>query len=179
MKSFSKIFFLAFVFLALNAVASAEDDLICQLDRLLADEESASPKQFEEIRAEIEKNPDQALASLVARVNSGAMSEKNLAPYIWAMGLTKSPAAVREIIRITDSTGSKDLLQHSIQALAAIGSDQAGGYLLEKAQTSQDPMLRFDIFNALAGMRYEQAIPYTTPILEQDPDQYYSSESIP
>lgn len=155
------------------AVAEQQDPLIKDLEEIVALGEGAPDAKIKAIRNKIESSPEEALTSLLKRAKTPGLQEKDMAICIWAMGLTRSPKAVDDIIRLSSGSKSKAVLFNAYHGLANIGGKRSEEYLFEKLKDTPDPMERFDLFNLLARLKYKPAIPGTIEILKKEPAGYY------
>lgn len=157
------------------ACASGDQDnsIINDLDRLISQGESAPYTGFDAIREKIEANPDRFLPLLLAKANTPNLPEANLAVYIWALGLTKSPKAVDTIIRLSIGKKTDLLLGNVYRALAAIGDEKSGAHLFQRMKETSNSAKKYILLDFLAQIHYRPALPYTIEILKQDSKGYY------
>jgi len=146
--------------------------LMTEIDRY-AKMEGDSPSLAESIRDKIEENPAPIARLLLPRIKQTELGERRLAIYVWALGLAKDAMAVDDIISLAKSnkSGAKsDLVQIScFKALAAIGGQKPGEFLLASLDDTPDETSRFGILNLLGQMQYEPALPKTIELLKKDP----------
>lgn len=173
MKFFSGFVTVTFVVAFLSSGAIASENLIFQIETLISESEAASPEIYQNIKAEVDKDPDKALTLLLEQINSTELPDTSLAIYLWAISLTKSPKAVNEIIRVAESSPSEHVTLSARRALTGIGSVAATEYLYAEAQNEEDPTARYELLDMLATLEYEPAIPLAISILEQDPKELY------
>jgi hypothetical protein len=143
------------------------------LKDVISQGESASYDKYETIQTKIEKEPDIILPQLLSMAKNSQLSEPALAVYLWAIGLTKSPKAIEDIIELSSGKESELLIGNAYKALASIGGEKAGEHLLKRLDKTSDPMMRYTILDLLAQIQYKPALPKTIEILEQDPKQLY------
>jgi hypothetical protein len=62
---------------------------------------------------------------------------------------------------------------NTFNALAAIGGEKAGQFLLNELEKTSGQGERLEILNLLGQIEYEAALPKTIEILRKDPDKYY------
>ena len=148
------------------------DMLLADIDRYAKMEED-SPSLAESIRDRIEENPAPIAKLLLPRIKQTELGERRLAIYVWALGLTKDAMAVDDIINLakSDKPGTKSDLIHisCFKALAAIGGQKPGEFLVASLDTTPEETSRFGILNLLGQMQYAPALPKTIELLKKDP----------
>jgi HEAT repeat protein len=156
-----------------NAVGDQQNSIIKDIEEIISQGESASFKKLEVVKDKIEENPEKILPLLLKKANTSNLPEKDLAIYIWAIGLTKSPKAIDDIIKLSSGKQSEILVVNAYKALAAIGGEKSVEYLFKKLRETSDPMMRFNLLDLLAQLQYKPALPDSIEILKLDPNQYY------
>jgi HEAT repeat protein len=156
-----------------NAVGEQQNSIIKDIEEIISQGESASFTKLEAVKNKIEENPDKILPLLLKKANTPNLPETDLVIYIWAIGLTKSPKAVDDIIKLTSGKQSERLVGNAYKALATIGGERPGEYLFKKLRETSDPMMRFNLLDLLAQLQYKPALPGSIEILKLDPNQYY------
>jgi hypothetical protein len=156
-----------------NAHGNQLDSVIKDIEDIISQGESASFAKFETVRIKIEENPERILPQLLLKANNPQIAESNLAVYLWAIGLTKSPKAIDDIIKLSSGKKSESVIGNAYKALATIGGDAAGKYLFRQLNQTSDQMMRYNLLDLLAQIQYRQALPKTIDILKQDPNQFY------
>ncbi len=148
------------------------DMLLADIDRY-AKMDNDSVSLAESIRDRIEENPGPIAKALLPKMKQTELGERRLAIYVWALGLTKDPMAVDDIIGLIKSnkSGTKsDLVQIScFKALAAIGGQNPGEFLSASLDSTIEETSRFGILNLLGQMQYDPALPKTMELLKKDP----------
>ena len=178
MKPYRRLF-VSFRFVLLIQIMSSiaygnqQDPVIEDIEDIISQGESASFTKFETVKNKIEENPEKILPQLLSKASNPNLPEPNLAIYLWAIGLTKSPKAVDDIIKLSSGRESKLLAGNAYKALASIGGEKAGEYLFKQLDKTSDQMMRYNLLDLLAQMQYKPALPQTIEILRQDPSQYY------
>ena len=171
MKFYHWIFFI--VLISSNSLANQQHSVMKDLDDIISQGGSASNEEYEKIKTKIEKEPDTILPQLLSKATNPQLQESKLAIYIWAIGLTKSPKAVDEIIKLSSGKKSELVIGNSYKALASIGNEKAAEHLLKQLDQTTDQMMRYNIMDLLAQIKYSPALPKTIEILRQDPKQLY------
>lgn len=157
-----------------DAAAGKDNPVIRDLEMIISQGQPATFEKFAAIKSNIEKNPKEILDLLLAKTNSPDLPEESLAVYLWAMGMTKEPAAVDAIIRLSEGRKNEMLRQNAYRSLAMIGGDKSAEFLFRRLQeTTTEPMARYYLLDLLAQLQYLPALPATIDILQQDPDSYY------
>jgi len=127
----------------------------------------------ESIQEGIEENPSAVVEALLPRLSDAKQSERALAIYAWVLGVSKDPAATEGLIKLARETSSEWVSSNCLQALASIGDQKSGEFLVSTLDETTEEDERFSILNLLAQMQYEPALPLMAEILEKDPDEYY------
>ena len=143
------------------------DLLLADIDRY-AKMEGESPSLNDSIRERIEANPTPVVKVLLPRIKQTEMDEKKLSIYVWALGLTRNAIAVDDIIGLSKSNKSELIRISCLKALAAIGGQKAGEFLVASLDNTTEEMSRFGLLNLLGQMQYEPALPKTIEILKKD-----------
>jgi len=147
--------------------------LVVNIDKLCAMGRNAPNSLYESISDKIDSNPSEAASLLLSKVKDTKLTEIKLAIYVWALGLTRDSKAVNELITIAKKTKSKLVKDNCLRALATIGGNKAGYFLLFTLDKTKDKEMRFNILNSLSQMQFKPALPKTKEVLKQDPSQYY------
>lgn len=158
------------ILISSNTFANQQHPVMKDLEDIISQGESPS---YEIIKNKIEKEPDIILPQLLSKAKSPQLSESNLAVYLWAIGLTKSPKAIDDIIKLSSGKESELLVGNAYKALASIGGEKAAEHLLNQLDKTSDQMMRYTILDLLAQMQYKPALLKTIEILRQDPKQLY------
>jgi len=165
------LFFLA------DISAAGENQVIRDLDGIIAKGGEASFAKFEAIRKNIEKNPRETLELLLEKVNTPNLPDESLTVYLWAMGVTREPAAVEAIIGLTEGRQNEMLLKNGCRALAMIGGDRSSEFLFRRLQATPAAEERYYLLDLLAQLQYPPALPAGLEILQQDP-QNLNAQSV-
>ncbi len=164
---------LLLVYPILSVRAQSQDRF--QTDKLLVDieryakMEGDSQSLTESIRDRIEENPAPVVKALLPRIKQTEMDEKKLSVYVWALGLTRNGMAVDDIISLSKSNKSELVRISCLKALAAIGGQRPGEFLLATLDNTPEETSRFGLLNLLGQMQYEPALPKTIELLKKDP----------
>ena len=156
-----------------NAAGNQQDSVITDIEEIISQGESASLATFQRVKEKIEENPGRVLPLLISKANTPGLPETGLAIYIWAIGLTKSPKAIDDVIKLSSGKHSEILIGNTYKALASIGGEKAGEYLFNRLKETSGQRMRYYLLDCLAQIQYGQAIPETVEILEKDPERYY------
>jgi len=121
----------------------------------------------------IEEYPADISAGLLPKLSNKNLSDRQLAVYVWSLGLTKSPAAAAPVQELYQQSKSELVKGNCLRALALIGGKQSEDFLLSELRSTSDKEARFDLLNLLGQMQCEAALPAAEEILKQDPKEYY------
>lgn len=155
-----------------TAWAGQAEEVITDLDAVLAEGGSPSRSRLLSISEKIAQTPQEVLPLLLEKGSSPDLSEDGLAIVLWALGQTDSPEAVAHIIRLAEAKNTDKVLKNGYQALADIGNDDATQYLFRSLLSSSQPRMRSFLIDLLAGLRYTVALPAALEILELDPNNH-------
>jgi hypothetical protein len=155
-------------------LANETEELLSKIDQLV----QSDPKSYDHdlggmVADQVRSGSSGIETELIARLSDPANTEHQLTIYVWLLGLTRNPAVSDELIELYKKTASETVQATCLRALATIGGEESGEFLLAALATTSDKMMRFNILNMLGQMQYEKALPYTQEILEADPVQYY------
>jgi HEAT repeat protein len=154
-------------------LATETNDVLSQLDRMVSLGEKADRSLGESIADGIATNPAAVSKALVLKLNNKDLTDAQLAVYVWALGLTKDQTATSVIEGLYKQNKTELVRSNCLRALAAIGGQRAGAFLLATLDLTMDKEKRFDILNLLSQMQCEAALPRTEEVLQQDPKEYY------
>ena len=169
-------FFLLVLFIVIGSgrcIVAADITIFTDIDRLASLGNKAPETLTESIRDRIENDPSAIISSLMPKLNDAKASETQLAIYVWALGLAGDSMAVDGIIELSKHTESELVKGNCLRALATIGSQESGDFLLSTLDKTADKEMRFNILNLLSQMQHEAALPKTEEVLKQDPKQFY------
>jgi len=121
----------------------------------------------------IKKNPAEVSSALIPKLKDKNLTEKQLAVYVWALGLTRDEAAANAIKELHQQSKSDLVRGNCLRALATIGDKQAGEFILSVLDSTSNKEMRFNILNLLGQMQYEPALLKAEEILKQDPKELY------
>lgn len=122
------------------AYGNQHDSVIEDIEDIISQGESASFTKFETVKHIIEEDPENILPQLLSKASNPTLPEQNLAIYLWAIGLTKSPKAIDDIIKLSYGKESELLVGNAYKALASIGGDKVGQYLLKQRDKTSEPI---------------------------------------
>jgi len=161
------------VVMAGSAFGDQQHPVITELDTVISQGDSVSQAKLHTIKEAIEKDPEAILPQLLAIAGDPKLPEANLAVYIWAIGLTRSPEAIDDIIGLYSGKKSELVVGNAQRALAAIGGDKAGDYLFSQLDLATGQMARYSLIDLLAQIQYRPALPKAIEILQKDPGEFY------
>jgi hypothetical protein len=156
-----------------STYAAETNDVVSQIDHWVSLGEKADNSLIGSIADGIKKNPSEALNSLLPKLQDKNLTEKQVAVYIWALGLTKDEGAVNTIMEVYQKRKVDLVRANCIRALATIGGKQAGDFLMSTLDATSNMEKRADILDLLGQMQYEAALPKTEEILRLDIKEYY------
>lgn len=161
--------------IAVSCVALADQaaDILSKIEQAAAGEEESSSALYKAAAEGIENSPAEVSKSLLPKLKGKGLTERQLAIYVWAMGLTKDPIAVQTLMDLHRQSRSLLVQQNCLRALATIGGKEAEKYLLSMLDTTTDKEMRFNILNLLAQMQCEAALPKMGEVLREDPREFY------
>lgn len=166
----SVIFIILFI-----AQVPAQDTtaVLSHLDKFALSKEKDSPVFIKSIEEQLGKSPPGTASLILVKLKTPNAAEKQLAAYIWALGVLKDPVAVTPVMEIYRQSKSELVRGNCLRTLALIGGRLPGDFLLAALDAATDKEMRFNIINLLAQMQYEAVLPATTEILRQDPQKKY------
>ena len=153
--------------------AAATNNLLSQIEQFASLGAEADPSLGEYIADGITERPAGVSDALLEKIKGKNLTDTQLVTYVWAMGLTKDKAAVSAIKDVHRQSKSDMVRATCIRALATIGGQQAGSFLLSTLDATTDSNARFEILNLLGQMRCEAALPNTEEVLKKDPEEFY------
>jgi HEAT repeat protein len=156
-----------------SLAAQGKHRILTRLERLAASEEYASDGLAETVRSQIKKEPKAAVSLLVPKLKEPAATERQLAVYVWALGLAENPAAAEPIIELHRQSKSDLVRGNCLRALAFVGGEKAQDFLLSVLDATVEKEMRFDILNLLGQMQCEAALPAAGEVLKQDYPKFY------
>ena len=157
------------------ASGAAQDSAaaLSNLDKFALSKERDSLDFIKSVAEQLERSPKGTASLIIAKLKTPNATEKQLAAYIWALGVIKDPAAVAPVMVMYRESKSELVQGNCLRTLALTGGKPAGDFLLSVLNATRDKDMRFGIINLLAQMQYEAALPATAEILQQDPKKYY------
>ena len=165
---------ICWVFTAPHTVPAAQtDDILSKIERMASLSAKEEPSLGETVVEGIEKNPAEVSKALLLRLKNKTLTEKQLAVYVWALGLTGDRTTANAIIDLHRQSKSDLVRGNCLRSLATSGGKQAEEFLLSVLATTTDKEMRFNILNLLSQMQCEAALPKTEEVLGQDPKEFY------
>ncbi len=154
---------------------SAQDaaSVLTKLDKFALSKEKDSINFIKSIEEQLEKSPKGTASLIIAKLKTPNAAEKQLAAYIWALGIIKDPVAVAPVIEMYRQSKSELVQGNCLRTLALIGGKPAGDFLMSVLDATTDKDMRCNIINLLAQMQCEAVLPATTELLQQDPKQFF------
>ena len=172
---FSRIIvFIAFLgYLVIPSLTQSPATILAQIERLASLGPKGDQKLSESIAWQIEANPKSIGPLLLPKLKEPTATESQLATYVWALGWSKDLSATDALITLHKASGSKWVQVNCLRALAMIGGEKAGDYLLSVLDANPNEGERYSILNLLCKMQYEPALSRTEEILRLDSEKYY------
>ena len=153
--------------------ADEATNLLSMIERLAAAGDKAESSLAETVASGIKRHPGGLSAQLLSGLTNTKLIDKQLAVYVWALGLTEDESTVKAIEDLHQRSKSELVRGNCLRALAIIGGQQSGSFLLSVLDATPDKEKRFDILNLLGQMHCEAALPKTEEVLKEDPKEYY------
>ena len=159
---------------AMSCLAADQvDDVLSKIEQAASAEGKTASSLYEAVNEGIEKNPAEVSKRLFPRLREKNLTERQLATYVWALGLTKEPTAVEQIMELHRRSQSTLVKQNCLRALATIGGKEAEKYVLSVLDSTTDEEIRFNILNLLSQMQSEAALPKMEEVLRKAPQELY------
>jgi hypothetical protein len=157
-----------------DKLAAQPDDILSNLESLVTSDTGSSDRSMVEVLVDkIEADPVKAADKLLLRLKDKNCNEEQLMVYVWAVGITKQENAIEELVKMHRESQSEKVKGNCLRALASIGGNKAGEYLLAVLDVTTDKEARFELLNLLGQMQCERALPKAEEILMLDPKQFY------
>lgn len=150
---------------------AAEPDILADLDEMVKAGEDAGPEMRQAIVEEIEAAPARAAEPLLRKLADTALSDRQRAAVIWALGRTADPAVAEPLAHILYQPEMIPVKGAALEALSHVGGPQAGQALLLELRDARDENERFMILTLLANMQFDPALPLMLGLLRQDSEQ--------
>jgi len=155
-------------------IFSAEPgDILAKIEHMASLGDKAEPSLSESISDGIEGNKAVLSKALTTKLGDSNITDQQRAAYVWALGLTKDQTAVSSIEALYKQNKSEGVSANCIRALATIGGQEAGKFLIAALDEAKDKDMRFEILNMLGQMQYEEALPKTGEILKRDAKELF------
>lgn len=169
------IFILLFLFFSgAMCRAAEEEDLMADIEKMISQGPDSAPQELHDaIVKRIRSNPSLATKVLVPRLKDSSVSEQELAVFVWAAGLARDPGNLDAIIELASLTRSELVQRNCYQAIAAVGGEKSGKYLLAELDKNVRGDIRSELIDLLCQMQYEAVLPRTEEILRKDFTQHY------
>ena len=161
---------------SLSTMASSDqvDDTMPKIETLAKSSAGKTDQTLvEDVIERIETDPANVSDKLISRLKDKNSTENQLAVYVWALGHTKDQSAVERLTQLYQENKSEIVKGNCLRALAMIGGQKAGEFILSTLDATSDKQMRFTLLNLLGQMQYERALPKTEEILRADPQQFY------
>ena len=176
---YRRAFGLAAAFAALMGIlvfglcAQTDDSILAQIERLAAMGTRPDPALNNSIVRLIEANPKGLAQLLLPKLNEPSATESQLATYAWALGWVKDPRAIDGLMTLHGNNRSDWVRSNCLRALAMIGGQKAGDFILSVLDGKTNPDERYYLLDLLAGMPYEPALSRAGEVLRVDFGEYY------
>lgn len=167
------LFALISILFIIPAPAMDKSAVLSNLDKFALSKEKDPPDFIKSLAEQLEKSPKGTAALIIVKLKTPDATEKQLAAYIWALGLIKDPVAVVPMIEIYRQSKSELVQGNCLRSLALTGGKTAGDFLISVLDATTDKNMRFNLINLLAQMQYEAAMPATMEVLQQDPKKFH------
>jgi hypothetical protein len=167
------LFLVLAVPLVISAATQSADSLIAQIERLASFGTKGDQDLSQAIADQIESHPQGVAPLLLPRLKDPAASESQLATYAWALGWSRDSSASDALMTLYRGSKSEWVRHNSIRALAMIGGEAAGKFLMSLLDGTTDRKVRYELLDLLCQMQYEPALPRTDEVLKEDPKEYY------
>ncbi len=155
------------------ALAASTDDTLSKIERMASPAGEEERSLGEAVVEGIEKNPAEVSKRLLPKLSEKNLPAKQLAVYVWALGLTRDKTAAGAIVELHRQSRSDLVKANCLRALATIGGKQAEEFLLSTLDATRDKEMRFNVLDLLAQMQCEAALPKTEEVLKQNPKEFY------
>lgn len=155
------------------AEAAQTEDVLSKIEQVASGGNDAASSIYEAVIDDAEKNLTEVSKTLLPRLQEKDLTERQLATYVWVLGLTREPKAAAPIVNLHRQSRSNMVKQNCLRALAMIGGKEAETYLLSVLDFTTDKEMRFNILNLLGQMQCEAALPKMEEVLRQDPRECY------
>jgi hypothetical protein len=146
---------------------------LSNLDKFALSKEKDSVDFIKSIAEQLEKSPKGTASLILVKLKTPNATEKQLAAYIWALGVIKDPVALAPVMEIYRQCNSELVQGNCLRTAALIGGKTAGDFLMSVLNKTTDKDMRFSIMNLLAQMQHDAVLPATVEVLQQDPKKYY------
>lgn len=166
------VFICALFVCTLNA-SEEGDSLISEIEKLAAVDGMSSAGFDESLVERIESNPSIVTSSFLPKLSNAKATEKQLAIYVWAIGIAKDPRSVESIVMLSKNTKSELVRGNCYRALASIDDQKATEFLCSILDNTKDKDMRFNLLNLLSQKQNEAVLSKSEEILKLDPKQYY------
>ena len=190
------VLFCVFQFLFSTVVRAEEvKPLMEEIDRAASQGEKADPTLLESLITRIEKDSKSVLPQLIEKLKDSSLKEEQRVMYAWALGFTRDSSVIAPLIALHRQSKSEPVQASCLTALARIGGDPAGKYLLsaldaatttgaQKSAVGTSGTLaggdnesgligdkRFRFLFLLAQMQYEPALPQMAEALKANAEK--------
>jgi hypothetical protein len=173
-SAFPILIILVLLFSGAMCHAAEEDDLMADIEKLISVAPASTPSELSEaIANRIRSNPSLATKVLLPKLRDLRLSEQELSVYVWAVGLARDPGTVDAVIELASLTRSDLVLRHCYEALAAVGDEKSGQYLLTELDKNTRLDIRSELIDLLCQMQYEAVLPRMEEILKKDFKENY------
>lgn len=170
---FRKLAFVIVLLVFPMVILCAPNEILGKLDKIAEQGESASWSSYVEVTCEIQKYPSESSKILQEKLKDQQISVSQTALYVWALGETRDESAVDQLISLHKSTFTERVKGNCIKALATIGGEKSGKYIVSLVEAEKDPEERFPLLVYLGQSRYEPGLPLMEEVLRKSPDQFY------
>ena len=149
------------------------DAILAQIERLASLGLKGDRALSESIAWQIDANPKDITELLLSKLKEPLATESQLATYAWALGWSKNPRATDSVMTLYKKSASDWIKNNCSRALAMIGGQVAGDFLISILDEKTDEDERYSILDLLSEMQYEAALSRAEDILKLDFKEYY------
>ncbi|ALC18208.1 hypothetical protein DSOUD_3494 [Desulfuromonas soudanensis] len=153
--------------------ANTASDILAKIEVMATSEGDIDPSLSKTVTEDVGKYSADISADLLPKISNKNLSDRQLAVYVWALGLTKNPSAATSVQGLYRQSKSELVKGNCLRALVMIGGKPSEDFLLSELRGTSDKEGRFDLLNLLGQMQCDAALPAAEEILKQDPMTYY------
>ena len=134
-------------------------------------EDDADEDLMSSVRQRVLENPGEACSTLLAALKGAKPDDKACAMYIWALGLTKDPRIVEDIMKVAAATKTELVKVNAYTALGGIGGQAVSDFLLRELDKRQGDHTHLMLLIVLAELKCSEILPKTEKLLASRKDE--------